>query len=224
MKLLSKLVFISNMSKNTPLHLFACLRAMRLSLEQGVSKYLLVILSDHCGDLRREGKLQAAYSYARILRKLYERFPNERESEYATSRLILHSGILHLKEPFLESMDALLVNYRMAMGAGNVEIALASAMHFPLIYFASGLPFNALLEPKLILFQAKARQLGRPSFVAIFQLCRQFVWRLQGKSTTAINTSSQEQAAPNGRSVLLTEEEILEGLQGQSRDMTLRDS
>jgi hypothetical protein len=42
------------MSKNTLLHLFACLRAIRLLLEQGISKYLLVILSNHCVAMKEQ--------------------------------------------------------------------------------------------------------------------------------------------------------------------------
>jgi hypothetical protein len=45
-----------------------------------------------------------------------------------------------------------LANYRLALASGNVESALASAMHFPFLYYASGTvclsTLNALLEPK----------------------------------------------------------------------------
>ena len=219
MKLLSQLIFISNIAGYAALSQFASLRALRLSLEQGVSKYLLIIMTDFTTPMRREGKYQAAYSYAAVVHKLYERFPKEKGSEYATSRLILHSGMLPLKEAFADSMDALLANYRTAMAAGNVDIALTSAMHFPLIYFASGLPLNALLEPKIILFQSKSQQLGRLGFVAIFRLCRQFVCQLQGKHGSG-RSSALDMTAPS----LLSEDQIIADLQGNSRKMTLRDS
>jgi hypothetical protein len=73
MTLLSKLVFISSMSKNTPLHLFFCLRAMRLSLEQGISKYLLVILSNHCV-VMKEQLLKIGNCYEIKLIKSSKRF------------------------------------------------------------------------------------------------------------------------------------------------------
>lgn len=217
MKLLAQLVTISNEAGMSSLHLLACLRFIRLSLNQGVSKYLLIIMTEHATSIRREGgDLRVAYSYASVVHKLYERFPGERRAEFAMSRMILHSGMLHLVDPFVESMEAFLVNYRMALAAGSVDIALSSAMHYPLIYFASGLPMNNALESKLVLFENKARHFARPGFVAIFRLGREFRNRLHqgvhGDSSSSSITAIDDEA------------QICSNLQGNSLKMTLRDS
>jgi hypothetical protein len=73
-----------------------------------------------------------------------------------------------MKEPFQESLETTLSLYRMSLAAGEVlSSASASAMHFPLLFFAAGLPLNGLDEPKLILFQEKSRQLHRPEYEAM---------------------------------------------------------
>lgn len=214
LKLLAELVSISNMAGKSSLHSIACLRFMRLSLQQGISKYLPLIMTEYATSVRREGNYQVAYSFAAVVETLYARFPEERSPEYAMSRMILHSGILHLVEPFVESMDALLLNYRLAMAAGGVDIAFMSAMHFPWIYFATGLPMNASLASKIDIFERKARDFGRHGFVAIFRLCRQFKERFHHNLMTSTSDENR----------IETEEEICTNLEGNSLKMTLRDS
>jgi predicted ATPase len=213
MKLLFQLCHLLSLTRNHSFNTFVTFRALRLSLEKGISKYLPQILVNYCAPLRISGRLNMAYYYASLATKLYERFPEERGGDYAISQMMLHSGILPLKQPFQDGIDAHFGAYRLALAAGNTETALAAAMHFPMHYYASGLPLNAFLETKLILFEEKARLLHQSGFMVLFQCCRQFLYNLQGKS---MYTSEL-------KGTVMDEEEILGSLEGNSKEMTTRD-
>jgi hypothetical protein len=95
----------------------------------------------------------------------------------------------------------------------GTQIALASAMHFPMLYYASGYPSNAFLEPKLVSFEDKATQLSQEGFVVIFQCFRQFLYNLQGHSSNPTEL----------KGTVMDEEEVLGRLEGNCKKMTTRD-
>jgi predicted ATPase len=121
MKLIFQLCHLLSITRNNTLNTFVTLRAMRLSLENGISKYLPQIIVNYSVPLKINGEFNTCYSYATVVRKLYDRFPEERGGDYATSQMMLHSGILPLKEPFKDSMDAHFSSYRIALAAGNTD-------------------------------------------------------------------------------------------------------
>jgi predicted ATPase len=226
-KLLCQLGLLANYCQNMDLTALTTLRALRLALQEGATQYLPRLLTSYAVSLRKKGQLSVASSYAAVVNRLYARFPDARGGgEYAKGQTILYCGVVHLQESFHESLDVVLSLYRMNLAGGNVDMGLSSAMHFPLLYLASGLPLNSLLDPKLILFQNKSRQLNRPGFEAIFKGYRQFLRNLQGKSSFAATTTN-----PNGTAFdptrlkgdIMDEKEILTKMEGNSFKMTLRD-
>jgi hypothetical protein len=77
------------------------------------------------------------------------------------------------------------------------------------LYYACGLPLNGFLEPKLILFEDKARQLSPPVFTVIFETCLQFLYNLQGKSSNPTSRLKGE---------VMDEDTILDQLEGNSKN------
>jgi hypothetical protein len=215
MKLLGQLAHFSNLAHNTRLTTFVTLRAILISLEKGINKYLPHMISDYTCSLRISGQFRTCYSFAAVVTSIYERFPDDRGGDYAMGICVLRSGILHLKEPFHESIDSFLLCHRIGLAAGNTEVAFTCAMHVPLLYYASGLPLNAQLEQKLILFEAKAKQLSQPGFLVIFQCCRQVLYNLLGRSNNSNPTELKGE--------VMDEDVVLSQLEGNSKKMTIRD-
>jgi hypothetical protein len=119
--------------------------------------------------------------------------------------------------PFCESLEKFLQIYRYSLANGTVEYAMSSAMHYPLVYFVSGRPLNALLEAKLVLFQDKAKQLHLHSFEALFHCALQVLHNLQGKAhwvgASRISNTTEIQG----------EQAILAKMEGSTKKMTTRD-
>jgi hypothetical protein len=220
MKLLGQLSHFSNLARNTSLTTFVTLRAILISLEKGISKYLPQIIINYSSSLRiSSGQFHTCYSFAAVVTSIYERFPEDRGGDYAMDICVLRSGILHLKEPFHESIDSFLLYHRIGLAAGKTEIAFTCAMHVPLLYYASGMPLNAQLEQKLILFEAKAKQLSQPGFLVIFQCCRQVLYNLLGSRSSNNNSNNPTEL----KGEVMDEEVVLSQLEGNSKKMTIRD-
>ncbi|KAL3941922.1 MAG: hypothetical protein SGARI_000436 [Bacillariaceae sp.] len=217
MRLLSQLSVLCSLAKNHTLNELVAFRAMRMSLEHGLSMYLALILTNYSVPLRIKGKLSDAGKYSSLVKHIFERFAGthssspKKNSEFLHAKLILYAGILPLREhSYSESLETFVDISHQALSQGETEIALMSAMNFPLTYFASGITINSLLEPKLALFETKAKQLQRPGYVAIFYCARHVLLSLQGKKGDRPTEMRKE-------------ESVLSKLEEKQRGMTLRD-
>lgn len=213
MKLIFQLCHLLSLAHNHTLNRFVTMRAIRLSLEKGITKYMSKILMTYTIPLRIDGKLQLSYSYATVVSSIYERFPEDRGAEYARAQMILYVGIVPLKIRFSEGIDVLYSTYGLALSCGDVETALVSAMHLPMHYHASSLPLNSMLETRVKLFEEKSKQYHQPSFTAIFQCCRQFQQNLV--------YPCEKPAALQGS--IMDEDKVLADLDGNNKSMTIRD-
>ncbi|KAL3942025.1 MAG: hypothetical protein SGBAC_003711 [Bacillariaceae sp.] len=209
MKIIDQLCHFATSSHNDNLVAIVALRAMRISLKTGISKYLPQILVTYAVPLRGSGKLKDAYKLASFVEKLWERFPQENPK----FQLLLQSGAMHLKKSFHSSVDEFVYLYGLALANANIEYALTIAMHVPLLHFASGLPLSKSFESQLCIFEEKATQLAQPTFVALFKGFRQFLHNLKGNCSNPLEL--------NGG--VMKEDEVLCHFEGNSRLMTLRD-
>lgn len=213
MKLMFQLCHLLSLAHNHSLNRFVTMRAIRLSLEKGITKYMSEILMTYTIPLRIAGKLNLAYSYATVVSSIYERFPEDRGAEYARAQMVLYVGIVPLKIRFSEGIDALYSSYGLALSCGDVDTALVSAMLLPMHYHASSLPLNSMMETKLRLFEEKSKLYHQPSYTAIFQCCRQFQFNLI--------TPSENPTILQG--CVMDEDTILAELEGNNKSMTIRD-
>ncbi|KAL3923450.1 MAG: hypothetical protein SGILL_001650 [Bacillariaceae sp.] len=194
MKLLVQLqhmILLAKKAHLASLQELIAIRAMRWTLENGVSKYFALFMAQYCAPLRNKGKLQAAGKYAAIVKRLFQRFADEGASEA------------------LRSSDFLFCEF--------IVSYIGSAMHYPLAYFVSGRPLNALLEAKLVLFEDKAKLLHLGSFHALFHCAIQVQQNLQGKTRWIGGTKVTYSTEIQG------EEQILSKMEGGSKQMTTRD-
>lgn len=84
MKLLVQLqhmILLAKKAHLASLQELIAIRAMRWTLENGVSKYFALFMAQYCAPLRNKGKLQAAGKYAAIVKRLFQRFADEGASE-----------------------------------------------------------------------------------------------------------------------------------------------
>ncbi len=213
MKLIFQLCHLLSLAHHHSLNRFVTMRAIRLSLEKGITKYMSEILMTYTIPLRITGKLNLAYSYATVVSSIYERFPEDRGAEYARAQMILYSGIVPLKIRFCEGIDPLYSSYGLALSCGDVDTALVSAMLLSMHYHASSLPLNTMFDARLRLFEEKAKLYHQPSFTAIFQCCRQFQCNL-------INPSGKPTVLEG---CVMNEDKILADLDGNNKSMTIRD-
>jgi predicted ATPase len=237
MKLLCQLTHLCGVSKNPELFELVALRAIRWSLrttksgKEGVSSYLILILTTYSTILRMKGAFKAAGRYGALANHLLGRYNNPPSNksgsnsgrsscttyhqqhptaDFLMTELVLHSGILPLQQhPFSSSLDVYLSIYSHGLTCGNIEIALSGAMHYPMTYLACGIPLNnSELEAKVCSFEDKAMQLHQYDFCAIFQCFRKVLYNLKGKK---YNRDAMD------------EDIALAKLEGKSKDMTLRD-
>ncbi|KAL3905366.1 MAG: hypothetical protein SGILL_009707, partial [Bacillariaceae sp.] len=218
MRLLSQLSCLCSLAKNHTLNELVTFRAMRMTLELGLSMYLALILTNYSVPLRFKSKFAAAGKYGALVKRIFERFPKsknngpKKNAEFLNAKLILYAGILPLKDhAYSDSVEAFAEIAHEALSQGETEIAFGSALNFPISYLASGMPINSLLEPKLTLFETKASQLQRLGFVALFYCAKQTLLNLQGKNVK------------NSPTEIKKEDAILSKLEGTMRSMTLRD-
>ncbi|KAG7373774.1 multi-sensor signal transduction multi-kinase [Nitzschia inconspicua] len=217
MKLLSQLSYLCGMAQNHALNEIVALRAMQYTLEHGLSVDLALILTNYSIPLRIKGRYLAACRYSTLVKRIFERFSTtcefgvRRNSDFLLAEFILHAGILPLKDhPYAESLEKFVDITHQALAQGETETAFMSAILFPLSYFASGTPITALLEPKLTLFEAKAKELLQPGFAAVLFCSKQVLLALKGGRCETSEFEKQE-------------EMILEKLEAKTRTMALRD-
>lgn len=213
MKMLLQLCETATLAHNHTLNDFCTLRAIRTSLSTGITKYLTQILTAYTVTLRRRGDLHTAFSFAHIVSKIYNRFPEDRGAEYARAQMILDCGVLPLKNLFSSRIDPLFACYKLGIACGIVETALTSVMMMTYHYYVASLPLNTVFDAKLTLFQEKATLYHMPSFHVFFKGVRQFQLNL-------VHTS-EKPTELNG--LIMKEEEVLATLDGNAKDMTVRD-
>lgn len=213
MKLLFQLCHLLSLARNHSLNTFVTMRAIRISLEHGLTKYMSEILMTYTIPLRIAGKFSQSYSYATVVSRIYERFPEDRGAEYALAQMILYNGVLPLKNRFAESIDALFSSYRLGLTYGDVDTALVAAMLLCMHYHASSLPLNSMIESKLLAFEEKSKLYHQSNITAIFQCCRQFQHNLVHPSECPTQL----------KGIIMDEDKILAELDGNSKFMTVRD-
>jgi hypothetical protein len=188
--------------------------------------YLALILTSYCAPLRIKGKFQAAFLYGHIAKRIFQRFSERggigrnRNPDFLLAEFILHGGILPLKDHcYSESLETFLDIHRLSLKQGETETGMISAMHFPLSYYASGMPLNPAMRAKLALFEEKAQQLQQPAFAAIFHCSKAVLMNLQGKTQVA----KEGRCGSYSHTEIEGEEKMLSKLQAKSRGMTSRD-
>jgi hypothetical protein len=202
-------------------------RAMRLTLENGLSMYLALILTNLSAPLRIKGNFKAACRYGHLVKRIFQRFADReggiahRNSDFLLTECILHGGILPLKDHlYSESLETYMDIHRLSLKQGETETGMVSAMLFLLSYFASGMPLNSVLHAKLVLFEEKASQLQQPLFAALFHCSKHVLMNLQGKKK---KKSLKESGPSHSLTEIEDEEEVLSKLEAKGRSMTLRD-
>jgi predicted ATPase len=77
MKLLAQLLHLCSLSKKTALTEIVAIRAMRWTLENGLSRYLALVLTSYSAPLRSQGNYATAGRYGAIVKRIFHRFATE---------------------------------------------------------------------------------------------------------------------------------------------------
>ena len=202
-------------SGNDRLLKIICWKAIRLGLQKGIDHHFHTILVCLGNIMAKEKEIKTAFEIANTAVLLSE-MSREDKGNYSYTQLVAYQGVLFQLQSFRSGVDVILQCYKDLKLDGQVDPALGSALGHILAIFASGITLGPLVESKLILIEKFARKAGMQSFVALFQMQRQFMLNLWKKSDNPTKLSG----------CAFDEDEFLGGLDSTSRvySMSLRDT
>jgi hypothetical protein len=212
MKLYSTTQEFANLSQNSALVKLIELRALRDAYtHEVVGPDLAHMFANSAVGLVKEGKFETALAYANLATGIMNQSP---DVDSGWIRLKLKFGVLQLRHAFHEDVPDCEVLYKRLISSGSVSEGMGCALTCAQAYYCGGLPLNSMWGTKLLLYERAARDFDKDSFVLLFQLNRQFLLNLSGKSECNLTTFKGE---------AFDEEKALSRLEGNSRSMALRD-
>ena len=212
MKLHSTTQEFANLSQNSALVKLIELRALRDAYElRAVGPDLAHMFANSAVGLVKEEHFKTAFAYANLATSIMNRSP---DAESGWIRLKLKFGVLQLRHAFHEDVPNCEVLYKHLISGGSVSEGMGCALTCTQAYYCAGLPLNSIWGTKLLLYERAARDFGKDSFVLLFQLNRQFLLNLSGKS-------KGKPTMFNGEA--FDEDVALSKLEGNSRSMAVRD-
>mmetsp|Transcript_10287 Transcript_10287/g.16452 ORF Transcript_10287/g.16452 Transcript_10287/m.16452 type:complete len:594 (+) Transcript_10287:340-2121(+) len=168
MKLLSQLLHMCSLAKRSALNEIVAIRAMRWTLEKGLSRYLALVLTEYSAPLRSKGKYSAAARYAAIVKRIFERFASEqkegvegiRTSDFLMSEFIvrLHTLICLFVRSYFCSQTSLFLFLSHARSSSYLFLVLILLLFLGLQLHAGMLPLQDhpycdSLEPYLEIYR-----------------------------------------------------------------------
>mmetsp|Transcript_9377 Transcript_9377/g.21138 ORF Transcript_9377/g.21138 Transcript_9377/m.21138 type:complete len:1000 (-) Transcript_9377:548-3547(-) len=192
-------------------------RILRLAVTKKViTKNLPFMLMAMSAPLRQHEKYDKALSFANVCQGLMDRFSQEKSGAFVLTRMALYAGLITLRVSFRDAIEVFLECHKGLIAVGDTDPAMGGAMHAMFAFMISSLPLGSLLEPKLLLFEELCENLGKRTFIAIFQLLRQTMYNLRGGRKSSLNPTELAGEAFN-------EQETLAQFEGGAHKMTLRD-
>ena len=199
---------------NMPLFRIASYRSLRLAVTFGLTHETcsgIIFLSIF---YMMKGKFKESYEHAELAVRLVSRFDEVPGSSHCKVIGAAYSSIFPKMRPFHTLLDGLLDANGTAMRIGDMEWVSLTAMMYSLCYLCIGLPLRPL-ENDLARFLSQARQFGRAvSVCAVFQILQQTITNLHGVTVTSPTSLSGD---------FMDQDTMLDGMEGKSRSMTLRD-
>mmetsp|Transcript_933 Transcript_933/g.1908 ORF Transcript_933/g.1908 Transcript_933/m.1908 type:complete len:1373 (+) Transcript_933:193-4311(+) len=194
-------------------------RIFRLALEKKkITLDLPAIIMYLGGPLRAKEDYKTAMLYANVGKRLIDRFPEENGKEFIKSKVALSAQLLPLWTPFRDIIETHLELNKLTRALGIVDISMAMAMVSMYSFLASSFPLGMLFEPKLMLFEESAKDVGKMMFVNIFRMLRQCLYNLQGEKNKA---SPEKRTDLTGAA--FNEEMVLSNSKGPMKMMNGRD-
>ena len=192
-------------------------RMLRVALKKKcITKDLPFIVLSLGAPLREKEKYESASLYANAGMSLMDRFPEERGAEFLKAKIALFGQLICLRMSFRDAIEAFLELNRSLLAIGATDQAMAAAMLSMFSFLNASLPLGTLLEPKLILFQESAKDLGKKMFVVIMGFIRQALYNLQGGANASKNPTDLIGPAFN-------EDEVMAKFEGPAKKMNNRD-
>lgn len=188
-------------------------RAIRFAIENGINRHLPGIIVPLGVAYNKQGEIKKAYSLGNVAVLMAERFRSHK-GDYACSKFAAYAGIMCQLESFKSVSETLLPCINDLKLVGNSEMALGCSLSYFNSCFAAGLPLTSLLDSNLIATEEFAERTEKPTFVATFQMQRQFLLNLKKKSENPTEFNGEA----------FREEETLSKMDGAASKMTLRDS
>jgi len=193
------------------------IRMLRVALKNRViTKDLPFLVLSLGAPLRQREKYEGAATYANAGMSLMERFPEEKGGEFLKAKIALYGQLICLRMSFRDAIETFLELNKELLAIGASDQAMAAGMLSMFSFLNASLPLGTLFEPKLILFQEMATNLGKKMFVVIFGFIRQFLYNLQGGSKASSTPTVLDGVAFN-------EEEVLAKFEGPPKKMNIRD-
>ena len=217
MKLVQMLTIYAHFQKQANLPTMLGHRMLREGLKKrAITKdfpFVLVLLAS---PLRQQEKYNAAFSYANAAIALMARFPEERGLEFLKGKMALYASLRCLRSPFRDDIETFFDLNKQLLSKGENGSGLGAGMLAMYCFLDASLPLSSLLEPKLLLFEEAASEVGIKSFVLVFRMIRQCLYNLQGCLNASFVPTDLNGSAFN-------EETVMPELGGETARMTFRD-
>ena len=190
------------------------LKSIKHAIRSGMGRHFPTVIVYFAASVGVQGKVKNAQELGSVSISLCDKIPHDKEIS-ASVRMKAHGNVLSQLQPFCNSVEPLLRCHEdLKLSGGVVDNVLGSMMYYFDSFFAAGLQLDSLLESKLLLTEKLCRSLGRPGFLANFQIYRQFVDNLRSKA--------ENPAEFQGKA--FQEEEAVNRMNSNGRKMMLRDS
>ena len=192
-------------------------RMLRLALNKKyISNSTSFIIMTIGGPLRRVEKYEKVMSFTNAGIAVMDRFPGDVSNDFTMSKIMMYATLIPLRKSFRDLIEDYFGLHKTLMTIGNTDPALGAGMHAMLAFLIASLPLGSLFEPKLILFEELALNLGKKTFHVIFALIRQCLYNLTGGIKASTSPTVLDGPAFN-------ELEVMGAFQGPARKMNNRD-
>jgi hypothetical protein len=160
--------------------------AIQLCAKHGISEYLprIYMYSQMC--FRKVGLNMTAYDCAVTCKELVDRLDDCSIEGYCKVSVTCNNA-LQLFRPCRLAVDVYEECYTKCIRAGDTEFASLVANSQCLCFFLSGMPITDRTERNFEMFEEESRRFNQPpSVYKVFQIYRQLVLNLQGRSMNPV--------------------------------------
>lgn len=210
---LGKLAFFAAMAMESNFTKLVALRSFYLSSTYGINTYSALAMASYGFAFRKESEHEVAFTYGDLAHQLLIRLTSKPGPNYARVLCMVHCSMIPLRRPFPSLLEPFTQVYKIGITTGDVEFALTGAMCYGYTYIMVGLPLAAL-EKDMEAYGRESRQFGvTPAVQVQFPIFLQTILNLRQKSRNPTEL----------RGSAMNEEELLDQVEGQGCQMTLRD-
>ena len=200
---------------------YAAVRALKLSVEKGVSEETALAIVCLASSYREQGLYKEANEYGEMGIELLERFPPTVGSIHALVVCIATASLFSSTKAYTKCLDFWLQGHHLGLRTGMTDKAGVAILGYTVTYIVCGLPL-APLRADLREYKTEVVQCNLPkTILAALKIKEQFILNLQHRSTRQQQGENRNPAVLKGSA--MDEDELLKSFTESAYAMTKRD-